>query len=152
MTNLAATPAASATTVPVRSRRARITLRTTAILLALFFGVASGAPKLFAAPAAVEAFDSLGWGALGMYAIGVAEVAGAIGLVVPVLSGLAPIGLSALMVGAFVTQVVAFGGENAATPLILIVPLAALAWAHRGRNRELLALLTRRPAVREAGA
>ncbi|MEV1021584.1 DoxX family protein [Streptomyces sp. NPDC050264] len=148
MTNLAAasTPAASRAAAPARSRRARIALRTTAIVLAAFFGIASGLPKLFAAPAAVEAFDSLGWGAVGMYAIGALELAGAIGLLVPVLSGPAPIGLGALMVGACVTQIVAFDGENAATPLILIVPLAALAWAHRGRNRELAALLLRRGA------
>ncbi|GAA2288569.1 DoxX family protein [Streptomyces kunmingensis] len=152
MTNLAATAPAASATAPVRSRRARIALRTTAILLAAFFGAASGLPKLFAAPAAVEAFDSIGWGALGMYAIGAVEVAGAIGLVVPVLSGLAPIGLSTLMVGAFFMQVVAFDGENAATPLILLVPLVALAWAHRGRNRELAALLSRRDAARGAGA
>ncbi|MEU6394909.1 DoxX family protein [Streptomyces sp. NPDC046939] len=142
MTNLAAAPAAS-TTAPARSRRARIALNTVTILLALFFGIASGAPKLFAAPAAVEAFDSIGWGAPGMYAIGLVELAGAIGLLIPVLSGAASIGLGALMVGAFFTQVVAFDGENAATPVVFLVVLAALAWAHRGRNRELLALLKR---------
>ncbi|MYW66412.1 DoxX family protein [Streptomyces sp. SID8379] len=145
MTNLVAA-AFTSTDAPARSRRARIALRTTAIVLAAFFGIASGAPKLFAAPAAVEAFDSIGWGAPGMYAIGLLELAGAIGLLVPVLSGLAPIGLSALMVGAFAMQVVAFGGENAATPLILLVPLVVLARAHRGRNRELAALLLRRGA------
>ncbi|MET9497537.1 DoxX family protein [Streptomyces sp. NPDC006552] len=144
MTHLAAATAPAA--VPARSRRARIALRTTAILLAAFFGLASALPKLFAASAAVEAFDSLGWGAPGMYAIGALELAWAIGLLVPVLSGLAPIGLSALMVGACATQIVAFDGQNAATPLILIVPLAALARSHRTRNAELLSLLTRRTA------
>ncbi|MFJ8823396.1 DoxX family protein [Streptomyces sp. NPDC102467] len=147
MTNLAAAASAAAPAVaPVRSRRARIALRTAAIVLAAFFGLASGLPKLIAHPTAVEAFDSIGWGAVGMYAIGALELAGAIGLLVPVLQGLAPIGLSALMVGACVMQIVVFDGENAATPLILIVPLAALAWAHRGRNRELAALLVRRGA------
>ncbi|MFZ3556792.1 MULTISPECIES: DoxX family protein [unclassified Streptomyces] len=147
MTNLAAAATAAApATTPVRSRRARIALRTTAIVLGAFFALASGAPKLFAAPAAVEAFDGLGWGALGMYAIGALEVAGGIGLLVPVLSGLAPIGLSALMVGACVTQIVAFDGENAATPLILLIPLVVLARAHRARNRQLVALLLRRDA------
>ncbi|MFJ9036427.1 DoxX family protein [Streptomyces sp. NPDC102406] len=142
MTNLAAAPASAV--APVRSRRARIALRTTAIVLAAFFALASGLPKLLGVPAAVEAFDTLGWGAVGMYAIGVLEVAGAVGLLVPVLSGLAPLGLSALMVGACVTQIVAFDGENAATPLILIVPLAVLARAHRAHNRDLTDLLPRR--------
>lgn len=35
------------------------------------------------------------------------------------------------MVGAFITQITAFDGEHAATPLILIVPLALIAWVRR---------------------
>ncbi|WP_425835174.1 DoxX family protein [Streptomyces fractus] len=128
---------------PVRSRAARISLHTVTIVLALFYGIASGLPKLIAHPTAVEAFNGIGWGRPGMYAIGLLEVAGAVGLLVPVLSGLAAIGLSLLMVGAFFMQVVAFDGENAATPLILLVPLVVLAWVRRGRNRELVALLRR---------
>ncbi|MEU6845109.1 DoxX family protein [Streptomyces sp. NPDC046716] len=140
MTNLAAAPTAAA---PVRSRRARIALTTTTVVLAAFFAVASALPKLFAVSAAVESFDTIDWGATGMYLIGALELAGAVALLVPVLSGVAPIALSALMVGACVTQIVAFDGENAATPLILMVPLAVLAWARRGKNRELLALVRR---------
>ncbi|NEB81389.1 DoxX family protein [Streptomyces sp. SID14478] len=143
MTNLVAVAPAAA---PARTRRARITLRTVTIVLAAFFGFASALPKLFAVHQAVESFETMGWGTTGMYLIGALELAGAIGLLVPVLSGVTPIALSALMVGACITQIVAFDGENAATPLILIVPLAALAWANRGRNRELAALLLRRGA------
>lgn len=128
---------------PVRSRAARITLHTVTVVLAPFYGIASGLPKLIAHPTAVEAFDGIGWGRPGMYAIGVLEVAGAVGLLVPVLSGLAALGLGVLMVGAFFMQVVVFHGENAATPVILLVPLAALAWTRRARNRELLTLLRR---------
>ncbi|WP_338695455.1 DoxX family protein [Streptomyces sp. Q6] len=143
MTNIATPAAPAASGAPVRSRAARVTLRTVTVVLALFFGLASALPKLIAHPTAVEAFDTIGWGAAGMYAIGVLELAGAIGLLVPVLSGVTPIALSALMVGACVTQIVSFGGENAATPLILLVPLAFLARANRGRNRDLLALVRR---------
>ncbi|MFI5660083.1 DoxX family protein [Streptomyces sp. NPDC051684] len=132
---------AAAAVAPVRSRAARITLHTVTVLLALFYGIASGLPKLIAHPTAVEAFNGIGWGRPGMYAIGLLEVAGAVGLLVPALSGLAALGLSVLMVGAFFMQVVAFAGENAATPVILLVPLIALAWTRRGRNRELAALL-----------
>ncbi|WP_353941938.1 DoxX family protein [Streptomyces sp. HUAS MG91] len=139
MTNLTAAPAAA----PVRSRRARIALNTTAIVLAAFFAVASALPKLFAVSAAVDSFDTIGWGAPGMYTIGALELAGAVALLVPVLSGVAPIALSALMVGACVTQIVVFDGENAATPLILMVPLVVLAWVRREKNRELLALVRR---------
>ncbi|MFE6893290.1 DoxX family protein [Streptomyces sp. NPDC057694] len=139
MTNLAAAPTAA----PVRSRRARIALTTTTIVLAAFFAVASALPKLFAVSAAVDSFDTIGWGATGMYIIGALELAGAVALLVPVLSGVAPIALSALMVGACVIQIVVFDGENAATPLILMIPLAVLAWARRARNRELVALVRR---------
>lgn len=79
-----------------------------------------------------------------MYVIGVLELAGAIALLVPVLSGVAPIALGALMAGAFVVQMSYFDGENAATPLILIVPLALLAWTRRRSNADLVRLVKRR--------
>jgi hypothetical protein len=40
-------------------------------------------------------------------------------------------------------QLTAFDGQYAATPLILIVPLAVIAWTRRGHNAELLRLLRR---------
>ncbi|MEV0169815.1 DoxX family protein [Streptomyces sp. NPDC050803] len=126
-----------------RGRRARIALRGLEILLALFFAVASALPKLIAHSSAADAFDEMGWGSAGMYTIGLLELAGAVALLVPVLRSLAGIALSALMVGAFVVQVSVFDGENAATPLILIVPLALIAWARRGHNAELLRLVRR---------
>nr|WP_086804941.1 DoxX family protein [Streptomyces caniscabiei] len=99
--------------------------------LALFYGLASALPKLIAHPSAVESFDTLGWGSAGMYTIGLLELAGAVGLLIPVLAPLAAVSLSALMVGAFITQITAFDGEYAATPLILIVPLALIARVRR---------------------
>ncbi|MCQ4213471.1 DoxX family protein [Streptomyces longispororuber] len=128
---------------PVRSRAARVSLRVLTVVLALFFALASALPKLIAHSTAVETFDTIGWGSAGMYAVGVLELAGAIGLLVPVLAGVTPIALCGLLVGAFITQLTVFDGENAATPLILMVPLAVLAWTNRSRNRELLALLRR---------
>ncbi|MER6674357.1 DoxX family protein [Streptomyces sp. NPDC000983] len=126
-----------------RGRRARIALRGLQILLALFFAVASALPKLIAHSSAADAFDELGWGSAGMYTIGALELAGAVALLIPVLQSVAGIALGALMLGAFVVQVAVFGGENAATPLILIVPLALVAWARRGHNADLLRLLRR---------
>ncbi|MFE5187687.1 DoxX family protein [Streptomyces sp. NPDC056628] len=128
-----------------RGRGARIALRGLQILLALFYALASALPKLIAHPSAAEAFDRLGWGSTGMYTIGVLELAGAVALLIPVLQSVAAIALSALMVGAFIVSVTALGGENAATPLILIVPLALIAWARRGSLADL-----RRLAVRGA--
>jgi uncharacterized membrane protein len=86
----------------------------------------------------------MGWGSAGMYTIGVLELAGAVALLIPVLSSVAAVSLSALMVGAFVTQIVVFDGENAATPLILIVPLALIARARRHHTAELARLVRHR--------
>ncbi|MFI1720198.1 DoxX family protein [Streptomyces sp. NPDC020489] len=121
-----------------RGRRARIALRTLQVVLALFYAVASALPKLIAHPSASEGFAEMGWGDAGMYTIGVLELAGAVALLVPLLQSVAAVALSALMVGAFVVQVSVFDGENAATPLILIVPLALIAWARREQNARLL--------------
>ncbi|WP_405611987.1 DoxX family protein [Streptomyces sp. NBC_00076] len=144
----AVTPAATSGTVvaespTARGRRARIALRSLQVVLALFYVIASALPKLIAHPSAVEGFDKMGWGSAGMYTIGVLELAGGIALLIPVLQSVAAVALSALMVGAFVVQVTVFGGENAATPLILIVPLALIAWARRDSNTRLLRLVRR---------
>ncbi|NKQ29381.1 DoxX family protein, partial [Streptomyces galbus] len=112
--------AAQPVTVTAGRRRARTALRGLQVLLALFYALASALPKLIAYPAAVESFDQLGWGTAGMYVIGALELAGAVALLVPVLQSVAAIALSALMAGAFVVQLTAFDGENAATPLVLI--------------------------------
>ncbi|MEU6377918.1 DoxX family protein [Streptomyces sp. NPDC046909] len=127
-----------------RGRRARIALRTLQVVLALFYAFASALPKLIAHPSASEGFAEMGWGNAGMYTIGALELAGAVALLIPVLQSVAAMALSALMVGAFVVQLSYFDGENAATPLILIVPLALIAWARRGQNERLLGLVRRR--------
>ncbi|KUO03949.1 DoxX family protein [Streptomyces caeruleatus] len=127
-----------------RGRRARIALRGLQIVLALFYAVASALPKLIAHPSAAESFQEIGWGSAGMYAIGVLELAGAVALLIPALQSVAAVALSALMVGAFVVQMTYFDGEYAITPLILILPLALIAWARRGSNAELLRLVRRR--------
>jgi uncharacterized membrane protein len=135
---------ASAGSVSGRRRVARVALRTLQVLLALFYGIASALPKLIAHPSAVESFDKIGWGSGAMYTIGALELAGAVALLIPVLQSVAAIALSALMVGAFIVQLTAFDGQNAATPLILMVPLALIAWARRGHNGDLLRLVRRR--------
>jgi hypothetical protein len=138
----AVTSAASVTAA--RRRGARIALRGVQVILALFFAVASALPKLIAHASAAEAFDEMGWGYAGMYAIGILELAGAIALLVPVLQSVAATALSALMVGAFVVQLTSFDGANAATPLVLMVPLLVIARARRGHNEDLLRLVRSR--------
>jgi len=142
MSATTATTASVASATP-RGRRARIALRVLQVLIALFYGIASALPKLIAHPSAVESFDRIGWGSGAMYTIGALELSGAVALLVPLLQSVAATALSALMVGAFVVQMTVFHGENAATPLILIIPLALIAWARRGQNAELLRLVRR---------
>jgi uncharacterized membrane protein YphA (DoxX/SURF4 family) len=127
-----------------RGRRARIALRTLQVIIALFYALASALPKLVGNSYAVESFDKIGWGSAGMYTIGALELAGGVALLIPVLQSVAAVALSGLMVGAFVVTLTSFDGENAATPLILIVPLALIAWARRGSNADLLKLVRRR--------
>ncbi|MFJ4833885.1 DoxX family protein [Streptomyces sp. NPDC088747] len=148
-----AIPAASATSVPrttsaaagtPRSRDARISLGALQITLALFYAFASALPKLIAHPSAAESFDKLGWGSTGMYTIGALELAGAIALLIPLLSSVGAVALSALMVGAFIVNVTVVQGSYVATPLILILPLALIACARRSHTTELLRLVRRR--------
>ncbi|WP_432054014.1 DoxX family protein [Streptomyces sp. bgisy022] len=127
--------------VPGRIRLGRVALRVVQVLLALFFAGASALPKLIAHSSAAESFETMGWGSAGMYTIGALELAGAVGLLIPLLQSAAATGLSALMVGAFVVQVAVFDGAFAATPLILMVPLVLIAWARRDHNADLLGLL-----------
>ncbi|MEU2058706.1 DoxX family protein [Streptomyces sp. NPDC013455] len=138
------TSTASTGTLTGRARGARIALRVVQTLLALFFGIASALPKLIAHPSAVESFDRIGWGSAAMYTIGVLELAGAVALLIPVLQSVAALALGALMVGAFTVQLTAFDGQNAATPLILMAPLALIAWTRRAHNADLLRLLPSR--------
>ncbi|WP_328496983.1 DoxX family protein [Streptomyces sp. NBC_00414] len=135
VTSVTSTPSGTvvAESATARGRRARLALKGLQVLLALFYVIASALPKLVAHSSAVESFDKIGWGSAGMYTVGLLELAGGIGLLIPALASVAAVSLSALMVGAFITQITVFDGEYAATPLILIVPLALIAWARRGQ-------------------
>jgi uncharacterized membrane protein YphA (DoxX/SURF4 family) len=146
-TTAPATPvtASAPATASVRSRRVRISLGALQIVLGLFYAIASALPKLIADPSATEGFDKLGWGSTGMYIIGALELAGGIALLIPLLSSVAAVALSALMVGAFIVNVTVLHGPYVATPLILILPLALIAWARRSHNAELIRLVRRRP-------
>ncbi|MET9437505.1 DoxX family protein [Streptomyces sp. NPDC006551] len=141
------TTAAAASTVDVTrrpSRRLDLTVRVFQILLALAFAIPSAAPKLIGHWSAAESFDRIGWGDWLMYTVGALELAGAIALVIPILSSASATALTGLMIGAFVTQMTVFDGQYALTPLLFAVPLVVIAWTRRHHNEELLALVLRR--------
>ncbi|MEU8530222.1 MULTISPECIES: DoxX family protein [Streptomyces] len=140
------TVASAPLTVPGKrlSRRADISVRVLQIVLALFFAIPSASPKLVGHASAAEGFDKIGWGDWFMYTIGGLELAGAIALVIPVLSSVAATALIGLMVGAFVFTLTFFDGQFWFTPVIFAVLLAVVAWNRREQNARLFALLSRR--------
>ncbi|TDF48399.1 DoxX family protein [Streptomyces sp. WAC05374] len=134
-------PAAPATTTPVLSRRADIGVWVLQIVLALFFAIPSAAPKLVGHSSAAEAFDTIGFGDWFMYLVGALELAGAIALVVPVLSGVSALALIGLMAGALLAQLVFLGAEYWFTPVIFALLLAVVARHRRHHTARLLELL-----------
>lgn len=128
----------TATTAARPGRALNIALWILQALLAAFFAFASSAPKLLGESSTVEGFDVIGAGQWLRYLAGAAELAGAIGLVVPRLSGLAAIGLSLLMIGAAYTNAFVIDGHYpVVTPLILLVLCAFIAWGRRDQTKRL---------------
>jgi uncharacterized membrane protein YphA (DoxX/SURF4 family) len=122
-----------------RGRALNITLWVVQVFLGLFFIVASAGPKLFGEANAVEIFDQIGAGQWLRYLVGVLELAGGIGLLIPRLAGLAAIGLALLMVGATITQLfILHNALLALTPIVLGVVFVLVAWGRWARTRALL--------------
>jgi putative oxidoreductase len=126
-----------------RGRALNITLWVVQILMAAFFLFASAAPKLVGERSAVEIFTQIGAGQWLRYLVGVLELAGAIGLLIPRLAGLAALGLAALMVGAFLTQVFILESINWITPAILFVVFVLIAWGRWPQTKALAGKLKR---------
>ena len=125
------TPAAPAT-----SRRLAVNLALWALqaVLALMFAMA-GFAKVGGDPTMVDMFATIGVGQWLRYLVGALEIAGAIGVLVPRLSGLASLGLVCLMVGATLTNLFVLGASPL-LPLALLVASPLVAWG--GRERTLL--------------
>jgi uncharacterized membrane protein YphA (DoxX/SURF4 family) len=131
----------AATTDDVQEGRTR--MRVTGITLwvlqaALAFQFAgAGFLKLTGAPEMVDLFADVGAGQWLRYAVGVLEIAGAAGLLVPPLSGLAALGLAALMAGAAVTNQFVVG-ESPWLPIVLLLASALIAGGRRSRTKALV--------------
>ena len=104
-----------------RSRARTVVSWVLQVALAGQFAMA-GSAKLAGDPLMISMFDTLGAGQWLRYVVGALEVAGAVGLLIPPLAGLAAIGLAALMLGAAVSSVAVLG----ASPVLPLV-LAAVA-------------------------
>ncbi|HEU4948606.1 MAG TPA: DoxX family protein [Kribbella sp.] len=127
----------SGTTVTLRRvRPASVALWMVQLLLAAQFASA-GVMKLSGSPVMVDMFAEIGAGQWFRYLVGALELAGAIGLLVPRLCGLAALGLVGLLAGAIITNVFVLG-ESPALPFGYLLVAALVAWARRSAIRELV--------------
>ena len=127
------------TTAPRRttSRAANAGLWTLQVLLAAVYAF-SAYGKLTADAQNVAGFEAMGLGTPGMYAIGALELAGAIAMFIPILTGLAAACFVALMIGAVVITLAMGGGTLAAIPAVVGVLAAVVAWGRRDSTRALV--------------
>jgi uncharacterized membrane protein len=100
------------------------------VVLAVFL-VAVAVPKLAGADRATETFDDIGWGQWVRVAIGLAEIAGAVGLVIPRLAAISAVALSALMAGATATNI--FILEDGPATVTTVLLLSAFCFIARRR-------------------
>jgi uncharacterized membrane protein YphA (DoxX/SURF4 family) len=105
--------------------RLRIAWTLQIVLAAVFLFTASR--KFMGHPIPVATVEALGAGQWLRIAIGVAELAGAVGLLVPRLAGLAASCLALLMLGAVATHLFVIGG-SAVLALVLLVASATVAY------------------------
>lgn len=101
------------------------------ILLSLLF-LASGGAKLAGLQFEIAAFERWGFSLGFMYFIGLVEVAGGIGLLLPRLSALAGAGLAAMMIGAMATHIVHAEWGMLLVAALIFTLSAVRAWIGRG--------------------
>jgi uncharacterized membrane protein YphA (DoxX/SURF4 family) len=130
----------AATTRPRRRRNALVWAAQ--ILLAAVFAVAA-LPKLTGAHSAVQMFGQIGAGQWLRYLVGTAELAGAIGLLIPPLAGPAAAGLTADMAGATVVNTVVLHSPAVAMTIPLCVALTLIARSRWEQARNPITALRR---------
>jgi uncharacterized membrane protein YphA (DoxX/SURF4 family) len=123
-------------------RVANVGLWTLQVLLAAVYAF-SAFGKLTAEAQNVAGFEAMGLGTTGMYVIGALELAGAIAMFVPRLTGLAATCFVALMIGAVIITAAIGGGALVAIPASVGVVAAVVAWGRRDSTRRLIAQLRR---------
>jgi uncharacterized membrane protein YphA (DoxX/SURF4 family) len=122
----------------VRTRKLRlgtVGLWVVQVVLAVEF-VSAGLMKLSGNEQMVGMFTEIGAGQWLRFLVGALEVAGALGLLIPRLCGLAGLGLAALMTGAVITNVFVLG-YSPVIALVFLVLAGVVAWFRRAGIREL---------------
>jgi putative oxidoreductase len=116
--------------------------------------VMAGLLKIGGSPAMVDMFNTIGAGQWLRYVVGALELAGAAGLLIPRLRGVAALGLATLLLGATVTNLVILH-TSPAFPAGLCVVSALITWARWDdtwsmlRTRSVSARSSRFSAARE---
>ena len=100
------------------------------ILIALIF-LAAGLPKLMSNPGIVERFRHWGFPDKFYLFIGVVEVLGGFGLLVPKLTGYAALLLFGNMIGVVITHATHNEFERLPFPVLLLILLGIVAYAKR---------------------
>ncbi|MFO7192321.1 MAG: DoxX family protein [Thermocrispum agreste] len=98
------------------------------LALAIYLGVFSALPMLRGDAYVTETFDRIGFGDWFRHLTGLIELAGAVGLLIPLLCGLAALGLTAVMIGAIVAEFAVRSPGGAVVPAVLLVLFAFVAW------------------------
>jgi uncharacterized membrane protein YphA (DoxX/SURF4 family) len=130
----------STAAVPVTSRAASAVLWVLQVFLAAVYAF-SAFGKLTAEAQNVAGFEAMGLGVAGMYVIGALELAGAVAMFVPRLTGLAALCFVALMIGAVTMTWAVGGGVLVAIPASVGVLAVVVAWGRRDSTRRLVAQL-----------
>jgi fructose-specific phosphotransferase system IIC component len=112
------------------------------LAVAAYVGFWHAVPKLAGTGSQPEMFDDIGIGQWFRYFVGVLEAAGAVGLVIPALAGLAAVGLAGVMAGATFTNLFVIpGGYWAGITAGLFAACCFIAWGNRARTRALMGRL-----------
>jgi uncharacterized membrane protein YphA (DoxX/SURF4 family) len=112
-------------------------------LVVAYFVVSAGIGKLLNQPIQAAMFTDLG-GRPMQYTVGTFEVLGGIAVLVPILSGLGAIGLTALFVIVVSVNTVVFGPGAVGLAVLVLVLSATIAYLQRHQTVRLLRFLRRR--------
>ena len=137
---MTATTAATVTAATTRrpGRIANVALWVGQVVIALSF-LSASVPKVTLDPMAVEGFAAIGFSPTGTLVIGCLEIAGAIGLMIPRLTGLTAICAVGLMIGAVTVTLATMPASLAILPAAIGVVAVLVAYGRRYRTVELAA-------------
>ncbi len=127
----------TASTATTGSRARRWALLALQVLLAVLY-LASGLGKVTLEATVVAGFTAMGIGPGLMVTIGVLELLGAVGLLIPRIAGLAATAFVALMIGAVGITAATLGVGMILVPVVVLVLVAVVAWARRHETAALL--------------